>query len=760
MGWLSVVTGRKQHTRGVSKSGMEHVPEFTSEPPQSSDYDELVPVDASLLVNSILGLQPQIDKSLFVADVRGARNQKRLLVKGRLDLSSVHYSLPLSLKCCEFEEQVDISQSRLETIDLSGSRMPGLKGKGARIDGDLVARFSEFVDEVDIKNAKIAGDLVLTGGQFSCNGGDSFDASGAVISGDVFLIGYEGRRVEALGSIRLDGVEVGGGVYVSGALLEGRGQSALSFRGSKVKLEVILDASDQHKLECRGEVTFVNSEVEGPFLVRGAALYGQQGSALTCEGSQFGSHVVLRSATDHEFVANGAVSFAGSRILGQFRVEGMKIVSLAQCAFFLQRVTVEETMFLSSQSGGVFDVVGDVSFEGAKIKRLQMFGARISGECSLRNATIDVIADDEESWPKERLLLNGLTYTGFGSNRTTEATVRLRWIKRQPKNFWSGRSIHTQPFYQLARVLASTGKRSEAQDVLFELERLRHQSRLAMDLLQDWLIGVAAYIATLAVGGWFLEKQLLPESGWSLVWFAIGVLLLLDLVDAAESWFRGLRPDNAIIGLLRWCYGCFERVFAGYGYRPFRAIGWLIALLLTSSLVFDLAHNRGVIITVPEKATMMSDRDGGLNTSSMPRIADGYPRFNSFFFSLDVMLPAINLGQSDYWQPIAGQDVKKECGPVNSPAQRPVGRQTSTEGTGLCSRDTRQALKDHWLIALGLSQAANLGVDLNWVVKGLENLFDMGLAVWWWWFEILFGGFLAIIAIAAFTGLLTRREEL
>ncbi|MFD0683710.1 hypothetical protein [Actinomadura fibrosa] len=66
----------------------------------------------------------------------------------------------------------------------------------------------------------------------------------------------------------------------------------------------------------------------------------------------------------------------------------------------------------------------------------------------------------------------------------------------------------------------------------------------------------------------------------------------------------------------------------GYGYRTRLAAGWLAGLLLAGTWIFAHAHP-------------------GAMTRSSP---DG-PAFNAFAYTLDVLLPVIDLGQQKAWQP-------------------------------------------------------------------------------------------------------------
>jgi hypothetical protein len=65
----------------------------------------------------------------------------------------------------------------------------------------------------------------------------------------------------------------------------------------------------------------------------------------------------------------------------------------------------------------------------------------------------------------------------------------------------------------------------------------------------------------------------------------------------------------------------------GYGYRPWRAAGWLVMLLIGGTAVFTVAHPVAVETT---KA----------------------PRFNPFVYTLDHLIPIVDLGQRKAYIPV------------------------------------------------------------------------------------------------------------
>ncbi|MEU9083286.1 membrane-associated oxidoreductase [Streptomyces sp. NPDC048357] len=73
-------------------------------------------------------------------------------------------------------------------------------------------------------------------------------------------------------------------------------------------------------------------------------------------------------------------------------------------------------------------------------------------------------------------------------------------------------------------------------------------------------------------------------------------------------------------------WGLLQDATVGYGFRPLRATGWLLALLLTGTIAYSLAPPR-------------------------PLKQGEAPDFNAVFYTIDLMLPIIGFGQESAYAP-------------------------------------------------------------------------------------------------------------
>jgi sRNA-binding regulator protein Hfq len=87
-------------------------------------------------------------------------------------------------------------------------------------------------------------------------------------------------------------------------------------------------------------------------------------------------------------------------------------------------------------------------------------------------------------------------------------------------------------------------------------------------------------------------------------------------------------------------------VTIGYGYRPWRALWFIGFFILLGYGIFGSGYKTGVIVPV-EKDAYVSGQCGLLR--------EGYPKFNSFVYSVDEFVPVLDLHMKKYWRPDANK---------------------------------------------------------------------------------------------------------
>jgi hypothetical protein len=81
----------------------------------------------------------------------------------------------------------------------------------------------------------------------------------------------------------------------------------------------------------------------------------------------------------------------------------------------------------------------------------------------------------------------------------------------------------------------------------------------------------------------------------------------------------------------------------GYGYRPLRALWWILLFVVFGTILFALGYRARIITPTDERAYEVFARSG-----APPPY---YPPFSSFVYSLENFLPVVELHQGEYWRP-------------------------------------------------------------------------------------------------------------
>jgi cytoskeletal protein CcmA (bactofilin family) len=377
-------------------------------------------------------------------------------------------------------------------------------------------------------------------------------------------------------------------------------------RGARLQT-LILDGSvlpglQGDRLEARGSVFLRGVQAKGEVRLAGARIGGD----LDCDGGRFETP----HEADKEKTASGSTGKALS-------ADGLE----ARGSVFLGRVQAKgEVRLAGARIGGDLDCEGGqfenpdgraLSAQGARVEGTLLWraGSRADGAVDLTAARLDTINDDPDCWPGPGdLLLNRCTYGAF-TGKGIGGAERIRWLDLQdPARY--GKDFWPQPWEHCAHVLREMGHPEDARQVLIakeERQRAAVLARLRREVTGTWRH------------------------------FRIPLRIGLD------------RLLGALIA---------------YGHRPLRTLWWLAAMWLLGAVLFGVAHgdgafkpNNAFILSKPEWAQCA---DGGARRGDHPSTlacyraqpeAAGYPRFNAALYSLDTLVPVVDLEVQDYWVP-------------------------------------------------------------------------------------------------------------
>lgn len=388
--------------------------------------------------------------------------------------------------------------------------------------------------------------------------------------------------------------------------------------------------------EAHGEVRLSGANIGGDLTCSDGRFDNLGGNALSADGMTVKGDIFFRKG----FHASGQVRLLGANIDGDLSCTGGIFDNPDGNALSLDRLNVKGGIFLGNgfQANGAVRLLGahiggslncsDSHFkngfaaDGTVVRgALFMRRANISGTVSLAGCHVHTLIDDADCWPDDSLILDNFRYDSIGDGPTT-ARQRTDWLKKQKLRYLH-EELCPQPWEQLIKVLREMGHNWDANQVAIEKQEMLRRARK---------IGTREPRAAFRFG-W---GRLLPVRRW---------------IDRAWNWF-----SNRMARLFHVGYG----LFAGYGYRPTRILYWMMLVCSLSSLAYYEGRQHGLI--GPTSAVIQSEPayricgDGGevgkqywTQCSAMP---SAYTTFQPFFYSLDLILPLIDLQQDPDWAPI------------------------------------------------------------------------------------------------------------
>jgi hypothetical protein len=543
----------------------------------------------------------------------------------------------------------------------------------------------EAVGMVRFLGARIGGQLVCSGARFDGKSRPALDFDGAQIEGSVFLqtpIGRSGEhRFEAMGEVRFLGARIGGDLTCIGARFHGNSGEALLFDGAQIEGSVFLQSQtlggDEHRFEAVGTVRFSNAQIGGQLSCIGARLSSSGAVSLHANGARIKQSVGLTGgsiSSEPPLETKGTVDLSSSSIGGNLEIWDATIdISIPETlstgtAITLRDAVIDGRLRLGYERSsmatplrgklhckGVIDARGmrvgkslhieafkmdaegastrgagevvQLDFEHARIEHGFVFrpNTPIDG-VNLHGASCASLEDDPSKWG-EHLHLDGFLYSRFGQVDSGDAKVRIAWLDKQlarhrGEDGARGREFRPQPWQHLQVVFRAAGNLDWARTVAVEFEeRLRRVGR----------IGTPA------------------EPASPLTRLAC----------------------RTVVPLLHRSFG----LLAGYGHRPVRLMLWFLGVWLGCALSYWLSAAAGAAFgpsdplvfqhpdysqstraTWPETAigppTGFRRTPLGDNWFTNPALPEEYPAFSPWFYSLDVILPLIDLQQETDWAPL------------------------------------------------------------------------------------------------------------
>jgi hypothetical protein len=323
--------------------------------------------------------------------------------------------------------------------------------------------------------------------------------------------------------------------------------------------------------------------------------YGAALSSLSLEGSEVPGLQAEYLTTDaalflnNGFVSNGEVRLVSATIGGSLECGKGSFVNPKKIALNGQGMSVKQSLLWRRVT-------------------------KVDGRVDLVDARVGTFVDDLASWllPND-ILLDGLVYSRIDS-KDISADHRITWLKRQQPRLF-GETFWSQPWEQLAKVMRDIGHPEQAKLISMEKQR---------EMRRHGLVG---------------SRQ--PS---------VGLKPPLSRLDHLR-----VRVLNSLSWLLHVAYGGL----AGYGYRPLRTFILMVLFWIGAAGVFQVAEQRGLF--APTAFALLADKtyercgpvaEGRIRWTRCPQLPRDYTTFDPLMYSLDAILPLVDLKQEGDWEPL------------------------------------------------------------------------------------------------------------
>jgi hypothetical protein len=590
-------------------------------------------------------------------------------IEGELNLEWAKISFPLRISRCCVKGIINLRNSRLLSLDFDNTSIEDLEADNVLVELNLSMR-NDFTATkgVRLADARIGGDLVCNGGTFASVGdGPALEASGAKVQGSVLL----GPGFIARNGVQLIRTTIGGNLICNrgGITSDGR-RPALDAKVATIKGSVFL-----HKFKADGGVDLSDAAVKGDLRCRGGELIGcGNAPALKASGAKVQGSVLLGPG----FIARNGVqliraTIGGSLICNRGEFSKGKGKSAALDAYGAK---IQGSVLLGRESAAKEADAGD---EGAQVAA--SLDADVGDEGAEVAASLDADAGDEGAASLDadvkaegasaRLTVKGgvdlrfatigehlLCYGSHLIGTTKMPALNASDAKIDGSTYFNGIRAEGEMCFEYAYIArnfqwkdvkspatAILNLKSAKVGTLFNAQESWPSNRnlIIRDFVYDQIDDRASPNADVQLRWLHLQPQ---ETFSSQPYEQLAKVLKSSGYESeATEVLIAKQVDLRRYGDLWWWAKLWNRVLGfsiGHGYKPHRALLWIIYLVFLGGAVFHDGYRNHLI-------TQSSDLQNGLEVKM------NYPKFQPFVYSLDCFLPIIDLRQKGYWLPNANK---------------------------------------------------------------------------------------------------------
>ena len=566
-----------------------------------ADFGELLPAEQKLLDCCVTGEEAKVGDAVPFDDpdpktiVRA--DFLRFLLLGGDEQAPVH------------ERGVQLIGAWIAgELDFGNCVLPhGMALVNCKVDGPIIAFDAHIVGLLDLSGSYLRKGLQAD--RLRCNS-------------SVFLL----KDFLSLGGVSLVSAQIGGDLDCSGGQFKPKEGDALYADGIIVKGSVFLNEG----FKAIGKVRLIAAQIDRDLSCSGGQFESEEGEALSADGIVVKGSVLLNEG----FKATGEVRLVVAQIGLIFDCSGGQFEPKEGEALSADGAVVKGSVYLCEGFKATATVrllgaqiCGSLSCVGGEFSAGTLFGLNLQA-VDIRNglllgekpaparinavaAMIGTLVDESDAWAKGSIL-DGFVYKSLGGMAPTDAATRIEWLKKQMNEDLgedaSKRNFRPQPWKQLQKVLREMGHDTDARAV-----------------------GVA------------YENQLRKAD-------RIGQI---TDVKNGDRWIPFLR--RKCLRALHWLFG----FLAGYGYHPLRLFMSLVGVWLFFGVIYwSLAYapHNAIGPTDPlvfqNAAYAACAKENNGNWMLCEQLPAEYTTFSPLAYSLDILLPLVDLGQEKRWGPL------------------------------------------------------------------------------------------------------------
>jgi hypothetical protein len=427
-------------------------------------------------------------------------------------------------------------------------------------------------------------------------------------------------------------------------MFDGKGGNALSFGNTVIKGDVHLNSN----FTANGGVVLIGAQIGGDLVCENGQFVVKDGSALSCDGAVIKGCVFLRNG----FTAIGTVRLQGAKIGGDLDCSGSALDGMNGYALLAENMTVAGMFFFLNLT--------------------------VNGAVSLISAKVGSLEDDLKSWPEGGLDLDGFVYGRLSGKAPKDLDTRKAWLNKQSaasaglagdKN-----DFKPQPWWQLQKVLRDMGHIEYARQVAIALEDQLRTAKLIGQTPEDWCKPIAGIYRFFSRIFHWLFGALIGYGYRPLRMFFI--MLAVWLLFGAIYWCAAVYGDDG------------NGIFAPSNPLIFQNPKYAACVpdscaakeekikLVYATLQKLIKPNSPLMLQNTEYVACMSDTEAAKPELSklacaVPPPIEGagnwylcevlrpeYTGFSPFAYSLDLILPLVDLQQENDWAPMISTPTK------------------------------------------------------------------------------------------------------